>query len=75
MYSYIHTVRMGEKVVMDDLYSLFSIFCFFKTIPFDGSTGPHDHDPKALTVVKGLRLYWCYASWWTLFIYAVYDEV
>jgi hypothetical protein len=64
---------MGEKVGIDNLYSLFSILSFFKTIPFDCSSRPHN--PKALNVIRDSRLYLCYAGWCSLFIYAVYDGV
>ncbi len=63
-------LRMEEKVGIDNLYSLFSILTFLKTIPFTCSTGPHNL--KALTAVKGLSLYWSFASWFTIFIWAVY---
>jgi hypothetical protein len=64
---------MGEKVGIDNLYSLFSILSFFKVIPFDCPTGTHD--PRVLTVIRDKRLYFFYAGWCTLFLSAVFNGV
>jgi hypothetical protein len=71
------TMAMGEKVGIDNLYSLFSTLASLKTIPFDCKAGPHDHDQQALTLtlVRNSGLYWCYTCWSSTLLYTVYNGV